>query len=290
MSKKPNNLDRRKLLSSLLLGSVTVSLSESARAYDRPNKATPNVLNQNPLLWAVAWSATAAEYGALCYQAFNLAQLRVEKFLNRKDNKNSKPLGIITDVDNTIVHAASYWGYLINQGIDFFDDEIWDRWIPKNLITPVPGAKEFLSFCHKNHVEVFYVTNRDQGENTYEYALRQLRYLELPFADKQHLTVYRDTSNKMPTKNKISQSHNLILMLGDNLNDYKRDYYVDGVEERYSLMERDRHEFGEKFILLPNATDGHWVRAIFGESEPEANESNRDILRKAATKRAWSGK
>ena len=85
MRKKPNNLDRRKLLSSLLLGSVTVSLSESARAYDRPNKATPNVLNQNPLLWAVAWSATAAEYGALCHQAFNLAQLRVEKFLKRKD-------------------------------------------------------------------------------------------------------------------------------------------------------------------------------------------------------------
>ena len=89
MSAEPNKLDRRKLLSSLLLGGVTVSLSESARADDRPKKATPNVLNQNPLLWAVAWSATAAEYGALCYQAFNLAQLRVEKFLKRKDNKNT---------------------------------------------------------------------------------------------------------------------------------------------------------------------------------------------------------
>ena len=50
-----------------------------------------------------------------------------------KDNKNSKPLGIITDVENTIVHAASYWGYLINQGVDFFDDEIWDRWAGKDL-------------------------------------------------------------------------------------------------------------------------------------------------------------
>ena len=129
-----------------------------------------------------------------------------------------------------------------------------------------------------------------RDRDTYEYALRQLRYLEFPFANEEHLTVYRDTSNKMPTKKKISQSHNLILMLGDNLNDYKRDYYVDDVEERYSLMQQDRHEFGEKFILLPNATDGHWVRAIFGASEPEANESNRDILRKAATKCAWSGK
>ena len=107
MRKKPNNLDRRKLLSSLLLGSLTVSLSERARADNRTKKEALNVLNQNSLLWAVAWSTTAAEYGALCYQAFNLAQLRVEKFLKRKDDKNSKPLGIITDVDNTIVHAAS---------------------------------------------------------------------------------------------------------------------------------------------------------------------------------------
>ena len=143
MRKKPHNLDRRKLLSSLLLGSLTLSLSDKANADDRPNKGTLNSLNQNPLLWAVAWSTTAAEYGALCYQAFNLAQLRVEKFLKRKDKKSSKPLGIITDVDNTIVHAASYWGHLINKGVDFFDDEIWDRWIPKNLITLVPGAKEF---------------------------------------------------------------------------------------------------------------------------------------------------
>ena len=78
-------------------------------------------------------------------------------------------------------------------------------------------------------------------------------------------------------------------MLGDNLNDYKRDYYIDDIEERYSIMERDRYEFGEKFILLPNATDGHWVRAIFGESEPSANERNREILRKAAAKQAWDG-
>ena len=78
-------------------------------------------------------------------------------------------------------------------------------------------------------------------------------------------------------------------MLGDNLNDYKRDYYVADIDERYSLMERDQREFGDKFILLPNATDGHWVRAIFGDSEPAATESNREILRAAAGREAWDG-
>ena len=79
------------------------------------------------------------------------------------------------------------------------------------------------------------------------------------------------------------------MLLGDNLNDYKRDYYVTDIDERYALMQRDRKDYGSKFVLLPNATDGHWVRAIFGDSEPEASDKNREILLSAATRIAWSG-
>jgi len=288
---KKNNtkkLDRRKLMSSFLLGGLSLPLISKAQDISLKRNIIKNEGNENPLLWAAAWSATAAEYGALCYQAFNLATLRVENALNQ-NKQSDKSLAIITDVDNTIIHAASYWGYLINNGIDFFDDALWDQWLPKNLITAVPGADDFLTYCHKNKVEVFYVTNRDQGENTYEYALRQLRYLGFPFADEDHLTVYRESSNKMPTKAAITQTHELILMLGDNLNDYKRDYYVDGIDERYSLMQRDHLDFGKNFILLPNATDGHWVRAIFGDSEPASTDDNRSILKAAATRNAWDG-
>ena len=58
-------------------------------------------------------------------------------------DKNDKPLAVITDMDDTIMHAGSYWGYLINQGKDFFDDEIWDAWLPENKITAAPGASQF---------------------------------------------------------------------------------------------------------------------------------------------------
>ncbi len=79
------------------------------------------------------------------------------------------------------------------------------------------------------------------------------------------------------------------LIIGDNLNDYKRDYYVKDVEKRRALMERDRAEFGRKFILLPNPTNGHWVRAIFGDSEPPPTDANRRTLKAAATRSAWDG-
>ena len=67
----------------------------------------------------------------------------------------------------------------------------------------VPGALEFLKHCEAHGVEVFYVTNRDQGEETFGYALRQLQYLELPYADEDHLRVFRDTSDKSPAREAI---------------------------------------------------------------------------------------
>ena len=115
-------------------------------------------------------------------------------------------------------------------------------------------------------------------------------FLGFPYADSGHLWVYRETSDKTPTRELLSQSHNVVLLLGDNLNDYKRDYYVADVDERYALMERDRDDYGDRFIVLPNPTDGHWVRAIFGDSEPADSDGNRRRLKEAATRRAWPGR
>ena len=285
--KETGALNRRQLASSLLLGGLSLPLATRAESAFSAVGGQTNPNLKNPLLWAAAWSATSAEFGALCHQAYNLAKLRVDIALQVSERE--KPLAVIADVDNTVFHAFSYWGYLINEGKDFFEDESWDRWIPENLMTVVPGALAFLKHCKANDVEVFYVTNRDQGDSTFDYALRQLQYLNLPYADADHLRVFRDTSNKMPARDTISQSHEVVLLLGDNLNDYKRDYYVADVDERFNLMERDRNDYGDRFILLPNATDGHWVRAIFGESEPAASDENRDILMKAATRFAWDG-
>ncbi len=243
---------------------------------------------RNPLLWAVAWKETAAEFGALCHQAFNLARWRVEAALAR-EGRGGRPLAVITDLDDTVLHANSYWGHLVARGLDFFDDAVWDRWIAEGLATPVPGALEFCAFCEANQVEVFYVTNRDQGERTLEHALRQLRASGFPYADEAHLTVYRETSDKTPTIRDVSARYELVTILGDNLNDYRRDYYLTDVEARYAAMERDRYDYGDRFILLPNPTDGHWVRAIFGESEPPPTDENRRRLRDAATRSAWEG-
>ena len=279
--------ERRRFLAYVLAGGTAVSLAACTQETVDRDEVTDEGLH-NPLLWAVAWKQTAAEFAALCHQAYNIARLRIDMVLDRRKS-GDKPLAVITDMDNTIIQATSYWGYLINEGQDFFDDAAWDIWLPKNLITAVPGSQAFLDHCRVNDVEVFYVSNRDQGDRTYEYALTQLKYLNFPYADTDHLTVNRKTSDKMAIKETVSVSHELVLMLGDNLNDYKRDYYVTDIDERYALMERDRDAYGDQFILLPNPTDGHWVRAIFGESEPSPTDANRRLLKDAATRSSWDG-
>ena len=274
---------RRDLLKLMLAGGALGGVSPVSADEQKIPDGLHNSLN-----WAVAWKQTAAEYFALCHQAYNLARMRLDLALSDQV-QGSKPLAVITDMDDTIMHARSYWGHLIEQDLDFFDDATWDAWLPHNLVTAAPGAMEFFEYCEASKVEVFYVTNRDQGERTYEYALAQLVHLGFPFADDRHLYVFRDTSDKSSARQEIADRYDVVVMLGDNLNDYRRDYYVKDVDERMTLMERDREDWGTKFIVLPNPTDGHWVRAIFGDSEPAPTDDNRRILRQAASRMSWSG-
>ena len=277
--------ERRRILGFVLAAGAVSSLSSAPSAAQ--DEAVADSIN-NPLLWAMAYKQTAAEFYALCHQAYNLARMRIDHVLADR-HAADRPLAVITDMDNTILHALSYWGYIINEGRDFFDDAIWDEWLQNNLITAVPGAIDFFNYCESKGVEVFYVTNRNQGERTFEYALAHLRHLEFPYANDENLFVFRETSDKSHARRKIEETHDVALMLGDNLNDYRRDYYVKSVDERMALMERDRDDWGRKFILIPNPTDGHWVRAIFGDSEPAPTDENRRILKDAATRVAWDG-
>lgn len=240
----------------------------------------------NNLLYAVAWKQTAAEHHALYHQGFNMARLRLELALANRES-DAKPLAIVSDVDETLLLANDYWGYLISQGQDFFDDSSWDRWVPENRMVASPGAVEFLRFCEANDVEVFYVTNRDQGDETYELALGNLRAAGFPYVDRQHLTVLIESSNKEIAQNEIRQTHEVVAYLGDSLNDFARKYYSTDVDERLGLMEEDADKFGRSFILFPNPTDGHWIRAIFGDSEPPASDQNRQIFKDAAMRSVW---
>ena len=242
---------------------------------------------RDALLYALAWKQTAAEYQALYYQGFNIARMQVQAALENRQ-PGDKPLAVVTDVDDTVLHSLTYWGHLVQRNMDFFDDAIWDRWVASNRVTATPGALEFLEFCAANDVAVFYVTSRDQGENTFALALENLNAVGFPFVDQEHVTVLRDSSNKEPRQDALMAQYNVVTFLGDNLNDFRRKYYIrSDIDARISAMAQDKDKFGREYVIFPNPTDGQWLAAIFGESEPAASAANREILKEAASRQRW---
>jgi 5'-nucleotidase (lipoprotein e(P4) family) len=267
-----------------ILGAVIVAASALA------STVGADTSKHNSLGYAVAWKQTAAEYRALYHQGFNIAKMHLKAAL-ADHKKGDKPLAIVSDLDDTLVHPLEYWGRLIKDGEEFFNDPLWDSWIPTNGMVPTPGSKEFLEFVNENGVKIFYITSRNQGEPTWKFAKQNILAMGFPYQDDSQLTVLTDTSNKEKRQDEILNDYNVVVFLGDSLNDFRRKYYIKGdVDGRIAAMEKDKDLYGEKYIVFPNPTDGHWIAAIFGESEPPANDENRDKLIGAATRNAWDGK
>lgn len=239
---------------------------------------------QNILSAAVAWRETAAERDMLFRQGFNIAKDRIDAVLRGRgqERRGAKPLAVICDVDDTVLSSDTYWVRLLAAGKQAFDDALWDQWVAENGPTPTAGAVEFTRYAESRGVEVFYVSSRDQGPGTQAYGVANLKHAGLAFADDAHATFLRESSNKEPAQKAIAEKYEVIAYLGDNLNDFRRKYYVTSVAQRKLLATEDAEEFGRKFIVFPNNTDGHWMRAIFGESEPADTPAYRERMLQAA--------
>ena len=67
--------------------------------------STTQDLNEQ-LVMATLWMQTSAEFRALCYQAFNLARINLDSFLD--SHKSAKPVAVIVDADETVIDNSAY--------------------------------------------------------------------------------------------------------------------------------------------------------------------------------------
>ena len=106
---------------------------------------------------ATLWMQTSAEFRALCYQAFNLARMNLNAFLD--SHKSGKPVAVIVDADETVIDNSAYEAFLIVQNFGY-SSKTWNPWMQAAQATAMPGALEFLKYAQSRNVEIFYVTNR----------------------------------------------------------------------------------------------------------------------------------
>ena len=135
------------LYTSLLFLLITISC----------NNKTNNVPINEHKIQSMLWQQNAAEYTALCYQAFNFAKLRLDDIL--ENQKADKPFAIIADIDETVLDNSPYDVKLIESDTRY-EKSSWIEWGKLEIAKPVPGALEFLSYANKKGVEIFYISNR----------------------------------------------------------------------------------------------------------------------------------
>lgn len=254
---------------SLLLAVILIGLQTGYT-----QETTPVSVKELPVLF----QQTAAEYRALCYQAFNIARLRIDQLSRRTLRKNR--LAIVTDLDETILDNSYSEAQLIREGKEY-SPAAWKNWTDKSSATAVPGAVEFLKAAKAKGISIFYISNRDTTE--IQSTLLNLQKLGLPDADTAHMLFLENTSSKESRRLKVASQFRIIMLLGDNLNDFTAAFEKKSIAVRFEETDLAREEWGNRFIVLPNSTYGEWENAIYdyqrGLSPAQKTEKRREKMK-----------
>lgn len=252
------------LTASLYLGSCAPSQSISSNSSDC----------HHPSENAVLWQQTAAEYDALCHQAFNIAKLRLQQSYQAGDDLvGNKPPAIIMDLDETVIDNSPYNAMLAikNQS---FSDNTWNEWVESANAEFIPGALEFIDFAQNNGVEIFFISNRE--ERTLEATKRVLNEKGLG-VNPEYILLKNSSSEKASRRQQVLQTHTVIMLIGDNLADFN-DVFEDELDylRRKDLVNNElNNSFGLNYIILPNPMYGDWEKSLDNSSTKGINNADR---------------
>ncbi len=219
-------------------------------------QAAPSLVTQGKL-YASAFMQRAAEYRALCLQAFNIARLRLDEYILLP---SAKPKAIITDIDETIFDNSAEETHHDLQGKGF-DPVEWAQWTAMAAADTIPGGFSFLKYAATKNVEIFYITNRDEKDR--EGTLKNLQKFNFPNADNAHLFVRENTTSKETRRQQVMTDHDVIMLMGDNLGDFSALWDRKMMDERKENVDQQAAMFGKRFIVLPNPVYGDWESSLY---------------------------
>lgn len=234
-----------------------------------------NVKTDNEyLLMATLFQQKAAEKRALSYQAFNIAKLRLDNEL--RISRLTKTLAVIVDVDETVLDNSPFEAKSILENSDY--PKYWDEWCKLAEAEPLAGSVEFLNYAKSKGVVVFYITNRKI--NLLDATLKNLKEKGFPYADQEYVLMRTDDSNKESRRDIVAANHHIVLLMGDNLGDFMHVFDNRKIDDRFSLIDKYKADFGSKFIVLPNPMYGSWVDVLFNNNYDLSKEEKIELLNK----------
>lgn len=242
-----------------LATSSQILISQNIPEVTLENKVlqAPDALH-NLLTYPVLFHQTSAEYRALCYQAFNAAKTHLESILPNRPA--GEKWAIITDVDETMVDNSYMEAMLVKKGLEY-NSKFWREWVEMAVATEIPGAVDFMKWAASKGIEIFYVSNRKVSD--VPPTLKNLKNLGFPFADEAHTLFMDKVSSKEIRRDLVSGKFKLVMLMGDNLNDFSNVFEKRNVADRLAEVDKTRSEWGSRFIVIPNAIYGEWESALY---------------------------
>lgn len=247
--------------------------SSDRNSAKEPGTDSVKCSNYQHLVEAVNWYTRSAEMRACYYQAYNIAQMRLDNYLDKAVDK-SKKRAIIIDIDETVLDNTPFEIKCIETGKGYTGDS-WLKWTSQGKAKALPGALEFLKYAKSKKVDVFYVSNRKPNEK--QATLRNLDSLGFPFADTTHLMLKTKESSKEARRLNIAVDYEIIMFIGDNVADFDGIFDKRGDDLGFSLVDQNRSKFGNTFIVLPNPMYGDWEMALYPK-DPKATDENKGTL------------
>jgi 5'-nucleotidase (lipoprotein e(P4) family) len=247
---------------------------------------TPVVCNPgHTLVNATLYVQSAAEYRAVATQTYAAARRALDEALadptrvgaTEETNADpSQPPALIVDADETVLDNTGFEERAIAQGITY-DEKLWKQWTSEGIATAIPGAAEFLAYAKSRGVTVFYVTNRDEDERTG--TLANLRKLGYPLDDAGANLLLRGAdrnSDKSPRRQWVADRYRILLMAGDDLNDFANLRRAPWKERDQFITDR-KDWWGTRWFMIPNPMYGSWEHAAIGAGGTPCEQVNRKI-------------
>ena len=230
---------------------------------------------------AVLWTQSSAEYRALAFQTFSLAKLRLDQDLaqHRSRRRAARP-AIIVDADETVLDNSRFQAELILRNAAY-SPQAWTAWCDRAEAGAVPGAVEFLNYAFSHGVHVFYITNRRQTEKAGTVA--NLKKLGFPDVSDDTVMIREQgtTSSKESRRQSVRARYRVVLLVGDNLNDFNDDFAAKSIADRKAQVDRERADFGSLYIVVPNPMYGDWESAVDGNASNLTDAERRERRRAA---------
>ncbi|HYO77418.1 MAG TPA: HAD family acid phosphatase [Thermoanaerobaculia bacterium] len=242
------------------------------------------------ILNATLWTQQAAEYRAAALQTYANARRALDQALADRtwvgateDDATDQPPAVILDLDETALDNTPFEARVIREG-KTYDSASWKKWTAEGAAPAIPGAAEFVKYAHSRGVRAFYITNRDEDERPG--TRRNLDALGFPSDPNMETLLLRGsrpewkTSDKSPRRAYVAASHRVLLLVGDDLNDFA-DAREKSREERDAIITRTAEWWGTRWFMIPNPMYGSWERAVTGGSGTPCEQLQKkiDVLR-----------